>query len=69
MKRNMERTAAIARGNVPSKYDLSYSEIMEALKMIRSGPAKEYEAVTILFRYGFVLGHRATVNGKVPKKM
>lgn len=68
MIRNMEKTAKKAESNVPVLYDLSFSEITELYRVIESGSKeKALDAILIAFKYGFVMGHRATLAGKVTK--
>lgn len=69
--RNMKQTAKKAHVfKLNSKldgYDLRFDEGVELKNMIQEG--KIYEAITIAFNYGFVLGNRATASGKITKKL
>ena len=70
MNRDMIKTAQKAETNVPANYDLNSSEIIDLMKKARSGsPDDTYNAIITAFKYGFVLGHRATVAGKITKRI
>ena len=60
-KRNMIKIAESARGMIDHHYDMSFDEISLLYAIVKRGYAAE--AIAAAFRYGFVLGHRATVNG------
>ena len=68
--RNMEKTAEKADHNIPDYYDLYGTELTTLFRKARSGNADEtYEALVTAFKYGFVLGHRATLACKVKKRL
>lgn len=70
MIRDMKKTAEKADHNIPEYYDLYGTEIAALLRKARSCSAEEtYEAIVTAFKYGFVLGHRATLAGKVKKHL
>ena len=66
----MRKTAEKAEHNIPDSYDLYSNEIEKLMEQARCYSANEtYEAIATAFRYGFVLGHRATLAGKVKKRL
>ena len=68
--RNMEQTANKAKDNIPGYYDLTSEEIIALLRKANSSVSEgRYDALRIAFDYGFVLGHRATLAGKVKKRL
>ena len=70
MIRDMRKTAEKAEHNIPDYYDLYGTEIAELMKQARCFSAHEtFEAIITAFNYGFVLGHRATLAGKVKKRL
>lgn len=70
MKRNMENTASKAKNTIPDNYNITTGEILTLMKKARSADANEaLYAIADAFRYGFVLGHRATLAGKVKKRL
>jgi len=66
MKRNMEKTAERAKKNIPEYYDLTYKDIYDLLE---KSTKDRGQAILTAFEYGFVLGHRATLAGKVTKRL
>lgn len=69
MLRDMEKTAEKATGNIGRYYDMKSSEVIELMKKARNGsPDDTLDAIITAFRYGFVLGHRATVASKTAKR-
>jgi len=70
MTRDMEKTAEKAIQNIPDKYTIMSDEIMDLMKKARlKSPDETFDAILTAFRYGFVLGHRATIAGKVNKRL
>ena len=70
MIRDMKKTAEKAESNIPDSYDLYSTEIEKLMKQARCYSANEtYKAIITAFNYGFVLGHRATLAGKVKKRL
>lgn len=70
MLRNMEKTAEKATKNIPDYYDINCSEINELMKKARHGSVDEaFTAIITAFKYGFVLGHRATVAEKMARRL
>ena len=70
MVRDMKKTAEKAERNIPDSYDLYSNEIEKLMEQARCHSANEtYEAIITAFNYGFVLGHRATLAGKVKKRL
>ncbi len=70
--RNMEKIASMMDGQFRSEtglsyYDMESSELLSLVRMCAEG--KMVEAIAIVFKYGFVLGHRATLAGKVKKRL
>ena len=70
--RNMEKTAERIKGQFEAKngldrYDLTFDEITQLIRECEKG--NEFEAIEMAFLYGFVLGNRATVAGKVKGKL
>ena len=69
--RNMEKTARktheVKNQTRLDGYDLTLEEYKRLKDMILDGKCPE--AVSMAFNYGFALGHRATVAGKVTKKI
>lgn len=70
MIRDMKQTADKARSNIPGSYDLNSTELSELLNKARQNdPNETYDAIVTAFMYGFVMGHRATLAGKVKKHL
>lgn len=68
--RNMKSTADKANSNIPCSYDLNSTELSELIKQARNAdPNETYDAIVTAFLYGFVMGHRATLAGKVKKHL
>ena len=68
--RNMKQTADKASNNIPSTYDLNSTELRELISKARQAdPNDSYDAIVTAFMYGFVMGHRATLAGKVKKHL
>lgn len=66
-KRNMMETAQKAKGNIPHEYSLTMSECRELTVMVHDGHL--VSALLTAFRYGFVLGNRATASGKITTRI
>ena len=70
MVRDFRKTAEKAHHKIPDYYDLYSTEIIDLMKQARDrDPEETYEAILTAFRYGFVLGHRATTAGRVTKRL
>ena len=71
MIRNMKETAKKAHEYMYNSkldgYSLRLTEIEELKNMILKGNV--FDAIGIAFNYGFVLGNRVTVSGKITKKL
>lgn len=70
--RNMEKTAHKMSGKFNSqsgldRYDMTSDELGKLIAMSKEGNA--YESLIMAFCYGFVLGHRATVAGKIKEAL
>ena len=70
--RNMEKTANKMLGKFNNqsgldRYDMTSDELGKLIAMIEEGNI--YEPLTMAFCYGFVLGHRATVAGKIKEAL
>lgn len=67
-KRDMATTAARADRMIPKGYDLTLTEVEELLRRVRALDREEsLQAIITAYHYGFVMGNRATVGGKVGK--
>ena len=66
--RDMISTAEAVRGEIPDRYDLTVPEINTLHSMIHTDLDGELDALTIAFKYGFVLGARAQKAGKFQAK-
>lgn len=60
-RRDMLKTAGTVKGTVDPNYDLRQSDIENLYMMAVSGLC--CEAIAAAFRYGYVMGHRATIKG------
>lgn len=70
MKRDMNKTAEKANYFPRDCYDIRISEIQELINKARNGSCTEaFDAIVTAFKYGFVLGNRATVAGKIQKRL
>jgi len=69
-KRNMIETASkVNFHNLNLEpYDLNVSEMLELKEMVTEYD-KLFTAISTAFKYGFVLGHRATRNGRIKKAL
>lgn len=65
--RNMEQIAQRADEHIPINYTLTLEELYKVHDLIHSGYDGEWKAITMLFNFGFVMGCRATRNGKVKR--
>lgn len=68
MKRDMMKTVETVKGKklIPRDYSMNADELMTICEMFQSG--KPFDAITIAFDYGFVLGARAQKAGKFHAK-
>lgn len=70
MKITMKQTADKATGNIPEGYNMNADEWGQlAIDAANGGFNEIFEAIRTAFHYGFVKGHRATLAGKVKKKL
>ncbi len=70
MKRDMNKTAERANKYSKDGYDICTTEIQELMNKARNGSCTEtFEAIITAFKYGFVLGNRATIAGKIQKRL
>ena len=60
-RRDVLKTADTVKGEIDPSYDLRQDDIEKLYMMAVSGLC--CEALVIAFRYGFVMGHRATIKG------
>lgn len=68
--RNMEQIAERAEGRIAIDYDINSAEILRLMKLARNADAnKTFESICIAFRFGYVMGHRATRRGKVAAQL
>lgn len=67
-RRNMMETASKVNFDNLEAYDLTSLEMFELAEKITDGDGL-YTAINTAFKYGFVLGHRATRNGKIKKAL
>lgn len=68
--RNMEQIAQQAERSIPKGYDIVSSEILRLMKMARDyDPNETFNCIVMAFYYGFAMGNRATVDGKVRKRL
>lgn len=70
--RNMEKTAMKVKGQFNyktglDKYDMQGDEMIQLIQKAEEGQA--FDAISMAFCYGFVLGHRATAAGKIKEKL
>ena len=64
--RDMDKTVTRAEGSIPKEYHLKVAEISELVRRARALDKEEsLQAVITAFEYGFVMGNRATLSGKV----
>lgn len=69
MKRNMKQTVEKIKGKniIPAHYDMDGEEMSELFNMIVSQDNDAiFNALSMAFDYGFVLGARAQEAGKLP---
>lgn len=65
MKRNMMKTVEKVKGNIPTMYDMDSSEMDELYRILKEGSSDAiFNALSIAFDYGFMLGARAQKSGK-----
>lgn len=67
MKRDMYKTAEMAKGIITDRYDLTAPEVMELYRKAHESSGGVLDAICTAFLYGFMLGHRATNAGKCGK--
>ena len=67
--RNMEQIAQRAQQHIPKEYDVLVSELKRVRNETRKGGNEEFEALCMLFNFGFVMGCRATRAGKVTRRL
>ena len=63
-KRDLFKTAALVGKTIPTAYQMFASDITDLTEMSQQGDLQQYRAFMLAFEYGYVMGHRATVNGK-----
>ena len=68
-KRNMEQIADRAKPHIPIAYDVLVGELKRVQAETRKGGNEEFEALCMLFNFGFAMGCRATRAGKVTKRI
>lgn len=71
-KRDIEKTANKVKGlfdkeNGLDAYDLNGDDLERLYQLVLEN--RIWDTVITAFRYGFVMGHRATVAGKIAKKI
>ena len=65
MARNMLKTVEKVKGDIPTVYDMTCSEMQELHEILHSGSRDgEFDALSAAFCYGFALGARAERTGK-----
>lgn len=52
------------QSRIPSAYDMSMKDASELTKMAKEDP---FNAITLAFLFGFVMGNRATITRKMKK--
>jgi len=52
-------------GLIPYSYDMSMEDMTELMEMALDGRA--FEALSLAFSFGYVMGNRATINRKLKK--
>ena len=65
-RRDLFITSDEVRGRIPVVYDLMASDIQQLYKLSKEDP---FNALTVCFRFGYVLGHRATLRGKYKEQV
>ncbi len=65
----MDKMLEEARTIKPKEYDITVGELNKIYEIIRK-KSNDYlfDAILTAFNYGFILGHKATVAGKVMNK-
>ena len=65
-KRDMVKTAEeVGFNTIPTAYQMNVEELRHLYEMIKMG--KVFEAFSMAFDYGFVMGNRATRKGRVKR--
>ena len=73
--RNMNNIINGTRGKIPEYYDMTMQEILDMMHPLNSAYLTTEEKDQLIhmiinsFRYGFALGCRATIAGKVKQKL
>ncbi len=66
--RDMDKTAIKADAVLPKEYSLRFDEMQELLRRARQIDREDtLQAINTAFLYGFALGNRATVAGRISK--
>lgn len=60
-KRDIEATQELVRENISQYYDMTAAETVELIQMAKRDAAK---AIFYAFRYGYVMGGRASAAGQ-----
>jgi len=66
-RRNMEQIAQRAKHHIPANYDVVIGELERIYNRVQQGGNEAFEALCMLFNFGFAMGCRATRNGKVKR--
>ena len=73
--RNMNNTINKIRGKIPTQYDMTMQEILDMMHPLNNAYLTTEEKDQLIymivnsFRYGFALGCRATIAGKIKQKL
>ena len=64
-RRDIFKTAALIRERwLPERYTINSTDTVKLLDIIRTKDLDEcLEVISVCMRYGYVMGHRATLNG------
>lgn len=65
--RDIERMAARAKGNIPYNLTMTLGEVEQIRQLAET--KDPIELIGMIFRFGFVVGHRATRRGRVKKQL
>ena len=68
--RNMEQIAQRAAQSIPKGYDIDSNDIGRLIKLARGADANDtFNCIITAFNYGFAMGNRATVRGRVKRQL
>lgn len=64
MNRNMVNIIESVRGNIPTRYNMTYEEILYLKNIAMQGPNGMFKALEMTFKFGYAIGQRVAKKNK-----